>query len=487
MRYINKLGALCLLPLAFACNKPKSNSGNNGNGTSNNKLANANLNGAKSLFIAKSQGRDANASKLYKLVEENGTYKHVEVSFTDAIGQVVSSNVNVNNIFNLEKGFILLTLDNSSTGGNLLFVNKTTGDIFAVPGYYNLSPFDEQPIKTIPNVATIYFKDMNDVVRIDYANPSNPTVEKILSNKGILSGVTESLSYFHADKHGNIFYKFGYNLRGLAWKAGGSKRTDYDVISREFDEEFFYVQKTRVVETTFNDGIGNMITKQGKAIDFVVIDGSTKNEVAKTTVICPNDAEYTEIPNMSSWSSPATVPKLTCSKFKIAGFSHYDEQKYIKIKNKNAIVLYAEGDITPMWNEDKFPVFVALVKKGDKYELEEIPVQANTTVIDNNSLSVKVADEENGLLWQLDKTTFKVKNYFFDIDNKKITKKETNITANLTLVYGITLMNNKTVQVTGLLSDKDARVIIEFDENLNQKIISEIELNAEIVNLIKLN
>ena len=57
----------------------------------------------------------------------------------------------------------------------------------------------------------------------------------------------------------------------------------------------------------------------------------------------------------------------------------------------------------------------------------------------------------------------------------------------MTRVYQATSIGNKKIQVTGLLSDKDARVIIEFDENLNQKIISEIELNAEIVNLIKLN
>lgn len=486
---MNKWGALCLLPLVFACNKPKPNSGNSNNGNGKNKLAKANLTGAKSLFIAQSKGRGGesqNTSKLYKLVEENGTYKHVEVSFTDELGEVISSNISVSKIFNLEKGFILLTLDNSSTGGNLLLVNKTTGDIFAVPGYYSLYSSDEEtPIKIIPGVSAIYLRADGDVARIDYTNPSNPTVEKILSNKGIISG-GENVQEFEVDKHGNIFYMLN-RLAGISWKAGGSMSIDYDSglkMARSLDEELFFIN-IRDTTTTFithpewlavNPGDEESVTEtaKGKAADFILADGKNKRlDVKKKITLCENTAAYHyETIN----SEHMQVPHCKYPWIKDRSY------KSINIKNKNAIILYniSTSGYTKI---SAFPLF----KRTDynEYILEEIPTKDFDFSYDYNVEYHEVIDEENGLIWQVTKNNITL--YLFDVENKRLIKRTSPVQNFLTRVYQATSIGNKKIQVTGLLSDKDARVIIEFDENLNQKIISEIELNAEIVNLIKLN
>lgn len=484
---MNKWGVLCLLPLAFACNKPN-NSGNNGNVTSKNKLTKANLTGAKSLFIAQSKGRGGesqNTSKLYKLVEENGTYKHVEVSFTDELGEVISSNISVSQIFNLEKDFILLVLDNSSTGGNLLLVNKTTGDIFAVPGYYSLYSFDAQPIKTIPGVPVIYLRADFDVARIDYTNPGNPTVEKILSNKGIISG-GENVQEFEVDKHGNIFYMLN-RLAGVSWKTGGSMSINYDSglkMARSLDEELFFIN-VRDTTTTFithpewlvtnpSDEQSVTETAKGKAADFILVDGKNKRlDVKKKITLCENTAAYHyETIN----SEHMQIPHCQYPWIKDRSY------KSINIKSKNAIILYniSTSEYTKI---SAFPLF----RRTDynEYILEEIPTKDFDFSYDYNVEYYEVIDDENGLIWQVTKNNITL--YLFDVENKRLIKRTSPVQTSLTRAYQATSIGDKKIQVTGLLSDKDARVIIEIDENLNQKVISEIELNAEIVNLIKLN
>ncbi len=469
---MNKWGALCLLPLVFACNKPKPNSGNSNNGNGKNKLAKANLTGAKSLFIAKSQGRGGesqNTSKLYKLVEENGKYKHVEVSFTDELGEVISSNISVSKIFNLEKGFILLTLDNSSTGANLLLVNKTTGDIFAVPGYYSLYSSDEEtPIKTIPGVSAIYLRADGDVARIDYTNPSNPTVkQKILTNKGVLSA-NDILWNYEIDKYYNIFYRHsGGNagaMAGMSWENGGTMGmvdSYYLHVSTDLYGELFYIEYTDTTTTIHSQIDGHPIQIDGSTMDIRLIDGLNKS-LGKKTRVCDNLALYQQ-----------------CSFTWIQSDGYY----IMNIKDNNSMVLYNFN--SQNFNREGIGAFMLLNKNSDGYyDVEKISVNPNDLIFNDRNI-ITVIDEENALVWKASKDN--IIQYFIDVNGKKLSRKNSSIVTKLTRIYDVSLMGNKKIQVTGLLSDKDARVIIEFDENLNQKIISEIELNAEIVNLIKLN
>jgi hypothetical protein len=156
--------------------------------------------------------------------------------------------------------------------------------------------------------------------------------------------------------------------------------------------------------------------------------------------------------------------------------------KSINIKSKNAIILYniSTSEYTKI---SAFPLF----RRTDynEYILEEIPTKDFDFSYDYNVEYYEVIDDENGLIWQVTKNNITL--YLFDVENKRLIKRTSPVQTSLTRAYQATSIGDKKIQVTGLLSDKDARVIIEIDENLNQKVISEIELNAEIVNLIKLN